>query len=68
MVVTSVESQLCGRLKSEDCSLRPYPGKNMKTYLKNKVKQKRAGGMAQVVEYLPSKDKAYHVPEWEVMA
>jgi hypothetical protein len=32
------------------------PGKNASPYLKNKAKT--AGGMAQVVEYLPSKCKA----------
>jgi hypothetical protein len=34
------------------------PGKSMKLYLRNKLKCKRAGGMSQVVEHLPSKCKA----------
>jgi hypothetical protein len=34
------------------------PEKNVKAYVKNKQKQKRADGVTQVVEYLPSKIKA----------
>jgi hypothetical protein len=33
-------------------------GKSTRPYVKNKLNQKRAGGMTQVAKYLPSKCKA----------
>jgi hypothetical protein len=36
------------------------PGKNRRLYLKNKGK-KKSGGIAQVVELLPSKSKVYYL-------
>jgi hypothetical protein len=41
-----------------DHGLRLAPGKSMRPYLKNKLKQKRVEGVAQVLDCLPSKWKA----------
>jgi hypothetical protein len=48
---THINPKLCRRNRKEDHSPRPVPGKN-------KLSNKRAGGMAQGVQHLPSDDGA----------